>query len=305
MDLSKSIINTLGISLGGIELATEFLYGETEMFEPELTEVKMVVSNKENISKYKRISREEDKTLDDIMAAFEVEMQADGVSEVVKEELGTDIWSTESNAGEIDISNIIKSKSNETEGVHIEYEIDDDEDSEEMEVSTDEEMAYYEREVEDEEDYYCDDIENEDKSIDSKVEVREVKEDTISETQRVDIDELRIKKEAEEAREIVRKQKELDIARNKIANRAKQNNIKVNSEEVRRKTSTVENKGKYDAMSEESLYRYVKKYMIQIGVSAGVINIEVLYSKFGAVNINKLLRKGYLIKIGKGVTAGL
>ena len=60
----------------------------------------------------------------------------------------------------------------------------------------------------------------------------------------------------------------------------------------------------YSSMPIGKLYETVSKYMIQNGVSKGPIDISVLSKKFGASNINNLLKKSYLIRMGKGVTVG-
>ena len=39
-------MNGMGISLGSLEIATDFLYANTDLYEPELTEVKTTISHK-------------------------------------------------------------------------------------------------------------------------------------------------------------------------------------------------------------------------------------------------------------------
>lgn len=60
----------------------------------------------------------------------------------------------------------------------------------------------------------------------------------------------------------------------------------------------------YDEMTIESLYSHVKKFLVQSGVGKKLIEVSVLNSKFGEANIKRLIKKSYLILIGKGVTIG-
>ena len=60
----------------------------------------------------------------------------------------------------------------------------------------------------------------------------------------------------------------------------------------------------YDNMTIDKLYGCVKVYMIKAGVTRRAIDLDVLNKKFGSANISKLIKKSYLIKIGKGVTIG-
>ena len=60
----------------------------------------------------------------------------------------------------------------------------------------------------------------------------------------------------------------------------------------------------YTNMSIEKLYIIVYNYMLKMGVKKRPVDISALNSKFGEINIKKLIQKSYLIKIGKGVTTG-
>jgi hypothetical protein len=44
--------------------------------------------------------------------------------------------------------------------------------------------------------------------------------------------------------------------------------------------------------------------MQQLGVDRKTIDLSALNNKFGDANIKKLIKKSYLITMGKGVTAG-
>lgn len=46
MNFSSSLMSGMNLSLGGLEIATDFLYGNTDLYEPDLTEVKTTISNK-------------------------------------------------------------------------------------------------------------------------------------------------------------------------------------------------------------------------------------------------------------------
>lgn len=46
MNFSSSVMTGMGISLGSLEIATDFLYANSDMYEPELTEVKATISHK-------------------------------------------------------------------------------------------------------------------------------------------------------------------------------------------------------------------------------------------------------------------
>ena len=61
---------------------------------------------------------------------------------------------------------------------------------------------------------------------------------------------------------------------------------------------------KYSQLDTNVLYKYVRHFMIQAGVQKHPIDIQMLADKFGSENINKLIRKSYLIKTTKGITIG-
>ena len=57
-------------------------------------------------------------------------------------------------------------------------------------------------------------------------------------------------------------------------------------------------------MKDDVLYREVREYLTKLNVSSKVVDISQLNQKFGDGNIKRLVKKSYLIKFGKGVTAG-
>ena len=60
----------------------------------------------------------------------------------------------------------------------------------------------------------------------------------------------------------------------------------------------------YSQMNIETLYANVKKFLVSNGVNKGLVSLTTLNQKFGEENIKKLIKKSYLILIGKGVTVG-
>ena len=46
MNFSSSLMSGLGISLGGLEIATDYLFADPDLYEPDLTEVKTTISHK-------------------------------------------------------------------------------------------------------------------------------------------------------------------------------------------------------------------------------------------------------------------
>ena len=74
------------------------------------------------------------------------------------------------------------------------------------------------------------------------------------------------------------------------------------------KPKKVENKAdpfmQYTVMNDDALYHNVRNFMFKLGVTKNIVDISKLYERFGEENIKRLVQKSYLIKIGKGVTAG-
>ena len=60
----------------------------------------------------------------------------------------------------------------------------------------------------------------------------------------------------------------------------------------------------YSQMNIETLYANVKRFLVSSGVNKGLVSLATLNQKFGEENIKKLIKKSYLILIGKGVTVG-
>jgi hypothetical protein len=60
----------------------------------------------------------------------------------------------------------------------------------------------------------------------------------------------------------------------------------------------------YDSMNESKLFTLVKKFMKLKGLERSTIDLALLNKQFGEANVKRLIRKNFLIKIGKGVTTG-
>lgn len=92
---------------------------------------------------------------------------------------------------------------------------------------------------------------------------------------------------------------------NKLINRGKgvAKSAQVSKQSVQA-VNTTRGTEDYSAMTIESLYNHVKKFLVQSGVEKKLIEVSVLNDKFGEANIKKLIKKSYLILIGKGVTIG-
>lgn len=61
---------------------------------------------------------------------------------------------------------------------------------------------------------------------------------------------------------------------------------------------------KYNCMAVDSLFNVVKKFMVEHGVNNKLIDVSLLNNKFGSENVKRLIKKSYIISIGKGVTIG-
>lgn len=164
--------------------------------------------------------------------------------------------------------------------------------------------------------------EESDFSFEDKTPTNEVGKPVIKETPQVE--ELS-KKEADiKARELLLKERELalkekelelrlrrlEVGNNTISKDTSSRNTSSNSNEIN--SITTEEKPavvidsesqrlalirKYSVMSQDILYRYVKGFMLKNGVKSHPIDGKLLNNKFGADNINKLIKKSYLIKL--------
>ena len=67
-------MNGMGISLGGLELATDYLFANTDLYEPELTEIKSTISNKSAVQNIKVIKPVKPKlTRENIIERFSIQ----------------------------------------------------------------------------------------------------------------------------------------------------------------------------------------------------------------------------------------
>lgn len=99
MDIGSGIISNAGISLGGMELATDYLYCDSELYEPELSEVKRDIYKKEDVVVHKTSEPVVKVNNDEIIQRFSIEIQQciedDIGKNSIDEEFSTDIWNTE------------------------------------------------------------------------------------------------------------------------------------------------------------------------------------------------------------------
>lgn len=62
---------------------------------------------------------------------------------------------------------------------------------------------------------------------------------------------------------------------------------------------------KYAQLTDERLMAYVSEFLKRNGVAKKPVDRRVLDSEFGQQNISKLIKRSYLISIGKGITLGI
>ena len=60
----------------------------------------------------------------------------------------------------------------------------------------------------------------------------------------------------------------------------------------------------YDSMEIEALYKEVKKYMVKNGAVTKPMDKNEVTKVFGADNIKRLHRRGYLVMVGRNITCG-
>ena len=127
----------------------------------------------------------------------------------------------------------------------------------------------------------------------------------------LEIEEMRLKIALMEKEMQLMKKKESSLD---AANSKRESNKKVVSEKPKQQVQAVQQRQvpkkivitpeMYADMPVDKLYAEVKQYMTRLGVKQRAVDISALNTKFGDANIRKLIQKSYLIKIGKGVTAG-
>ena len=76
---------------------------------------------------------------------------------------------------------------------------------------------------------------------------------------------------------------------------------------IQREKEAVQTKSEYDLYNHldiEGLFNVVEEYLIKNNINKTIVELKLLENKFGKQNIKKLILKGYLISLGKGVTIG-
>lgn len=76
------------------------------------------------------------------------------------------------------------------------------------------------------------------------------------------------------------------------------------AQEVNRVDDVQKRIDRYSSMDIDALYKEVRRFMQDSGVSKTTIDRQVLEREFGAANVKKLLLKSYIIIMGRGITIG-
>lgn len=277
MSIGNGIVRDLGIKLGNIEAATNYLYREPKLYEPELSKIKEEVFNKKTdliVTEAKQVST--DINRDDIIKQFSLSIEdavyIDGNSESIEAQ---SIWNTKFNSNKLRVADNIKEyEDHKSSNIEIDVE-DDDEDIDEIieEYGNDENEHGYEE----------DEIYEEDDEEEIVVGYNNCNLDKVVSN---NTDEVLVKKEV--------------YKNDRVSNMEKSENDFDNLIE-----SYKVEKINYSELDIKSLYREVKQFMIANGVNSGLVPIETINNKFGDDNVRRLLNKCYIIKVGKGATIGL
>jgi hypothetical protein len=75
----------------------------------------------------------------------------------------------------------------------------------------------------------------------------------------------------------------------------------VSSREVNADASRV---SMYSAMDEKALYKEVKKFLESRHVAKAPVDRKIVEAEFGVDNVLKLIKRGYLVSVGRGITIG-
>ena len=60
----------------------------------------------------------------------------------------------------------------------------------------------------------------------------------------------------------------------------------------------------YSAMDERALYKEVKKFLRSRHVAKAPVDRKIVEAEFGVDNVLKLIKRGYLVSVGRGITIG-
>lgn len=268
MNINNGIIKSAGISLGNLELATEYLYGDSSLYEPELSGIKSAESDEEPV--VKGITRKDTRVINEkIINKFEIEIEqaVEQMTGKVDDRYSTDIWGTTGDTQET----VETAKK------------DEDRHKEEIGHKQDEKT--------------------EDKTLQELYD--SIKDKKIAEQSKVSSN---VKKEATVENKPKAKKKLEETAcstvddLDSIINNA---NRVVKRKTAVKKEGTESKKIDYNEMELSTLAVYVKKFLIAHGVRKGAVDVGIVTAEFGEENIRRLIKKCYIIKVGKGVTIGI
>ena len=331
MNINNGIIKSSGISLGNLELASEYLYGDSTLYEPELTDIKQHINTNTDIKEPTRKEISIENT--DIDERFQIDLTLDIESREyitggIDEKYGIDIWNTDGNSDEVelsktkDISITNKDKNNAETGNRQEAKIPDnqthtvetsnkDTQYETLEFSQSE--IDYEDESEEFELYDLDyDTEYAEKH---KTEVKT----NVSIENSEDLDHNSIESYKENNSNSYNKTSYNSVeaqTKNKV-NKKEDNwnnttslsiDSLIHKAEGRKKVDSEQynsNGVNYSELEVDKLAEYMRQFLKCNGVSTGPVDIGTVTNEFGSYNVNRLLTKCYIIKIGKGVTIGI
>lgn len=284
MNINSSIIKSTGINLGNIELATEYLYGDSTLYEPELSRIKSAEGAEADV---KDITRKDVQiTNEKIINKFEIEIENSLQEDIgsIDERYSSDIWSMQ--VDDEEVSQISKEEEDKWDKEELLAEDDILEDDEEL--------------AEDEEGEALLDEDDEDELLGNADIISNKTEEIINVDKKTDENKREVKNADDHTREsAVSKCGDIDglIAG---ARRATHEAKKINN--------VVQEEGgcnNYDGLELDKLYVYVKQFLVKNNVRSGPVDIALVNKQFGESNVNRLLRKCYIIKIGKGVTIGI
>lgn len=107
----------------------------------------------------------------------------------------------------------------------------------------------------------------------------------------------------------LKEQKMKEIQDRRRENNSKKKNstvvVNINKEKDKKEQEpTNDNIIDYDSMEIEALYKEVKKYMVKNGAVTKPMDKNEVTKVFGADNIKRLHRRGYLVMVGRNITCG-
>lgn len=304
MDLFSSIISEVGISLGDMEIANEYLK-EIEEEETEDEEIDYDLDKETDDEEVEEETGEEEIEEEEIEEEeTEYDLGEETDDEEIDDEHGFDI---EDDEDEDEYGFEIEGYFEEDEyGFEIEDDFEEDEDVHGFDIEDDfeEETEHY-LEIEDDEDE--DELELEDGGNTSNEE-----ENTVNKvkTPTRNVAENEQKSLNGDKRTDTKNDRQVDRKENKEMAGDKERIERIDS--TRKDTSHEQTPNKdiykhdidYNSMNIEPLYKIVKSFMIEKGVRKQLVGIKELNEEFGSNNIGRLIKGSYLIKMGKGVTIG-